>query len=185
MSADRARGWPVRRLLIMLLVTVLVAGAAWALLPRKLEPVKIERAELLPPGTGDGSREPVPLATPVRIAITFATSENLAARRAQLGLDYIAARLSGCRGGAAETREVITQDASYLSDYGRVRRLAPGPDGHARYRAVFDNRLTEIVDHQAHDSPALTAPGGLCFRLFGARMWFGTARSAAVPVRPS
>lgn len=142
----------------------------WALPPGRLEPVRVETATTLGPNEAP------------RIALTFSTSEDLAATRTRLGLDNVAARLSAC-GDEALVRQVVVAGAGHsLPDGGPVRRLETGADGRFRYRAVFDGRLAEVTDHQTHFTPATTAPGGLCFSLHGARMWWGGARSAQIAV---
>lgn len=164
----------------LVLLALAAASAAWALLPRDLGDVSVEQVRLLPAGTPDGSRKPAFLATPVRIVVTFVVPENLAPVRRRLGLDYISARMADCRDGAASAQEVVVQGAGYLGDYGRVRRLGTGAP--IRYQAVFDDELTKTVDHGARRSTARATPGGLCFSLYGARMWFGHARSRSIPL---
>jgi hypothetical protein len=158
--------------------------AIWAVVPRDLGNVRVEQVAVLPAGTPDGGTKPAGLATPVRIAVTFSSAEDLAALRDRLGIGYVAARLADCRDHDAATQEVIAQRAGYLGDHGRVSRLGDAGDGRVRYRAVFDDELTATIDHTARRTPARTTPGGLCFSLYGASMWFGTATSAAVPIAP-
>ena len=163
---------------VVLVLLALAAAAAWALLPRSLGDVRIDQVRLLPAGTPDGGHKPAFLATPVRFAVTFVVPKDLEAVRTRLGLDYIAAQLTDCRDRSANAQEVVVQGAGYLGDYGRVRRLGSGPN--SRYRAVFDDELTKTVDHRTRRSSARVTPGGLCFSLYGARMWFGHAGSRAI-----
>ena len=182
-GAGRRRGAPRPLAIGIAIVVALVAAVAiWALVPRDLGAVTVERVDILAAGTPDGGTKPPALATPVRLAVTFSTAEDLAALRDRLGLGYVAARLADCRDDAAATQEVIAQRAGYLGDYRRVSRLGRNAAGHVRYRAVFDDELTTTVDHAARRTPARTTPGGLCFSLHGASMWFGTASSTAVPL---
>lgn len=142
---------------------MLLAGVAalalllWIVLPvRYIGGVAVEDVRVLGPGQPDGSRKPVGLATPRRIAVTFSTPHDLQAVRVDEGLGFITAELSGCD-GVGRTREVVTQEGddpfgSYLGEYGRVRALAPAVrdrEGLNRYRAVFDDRLTRTVDHRS------------------------------------
>ncbi len=191
MSADPAprprpgrRGGAPRPLAIgiAIVVALMAAVAIWALVPRDLGTVTVERVDVLAAGTPDGGTKPPALATPVRLAVTFSAAEDLAGLRDRLGLGYVAARLADCRDHGAATQEVIAQRAGYLGDYRRVTRLGADAAGRIRYRAVFDDELTATVDHAARRTPARTTPGGLCFSLYGASMWFGTAASAAVPI---
>ena len=161
---------PKRGIAAVLAAAGVVAAGTWALLPGRLGPVRVETASAL--GPGDASP----------IAVTFSVPGDLAAARARLGLDYVAAHLAACGDEALDRQAVVAQAGEVLPDEGRVRRLPTGPDGRFRYRAVFDGQLARIVDHQARFTPAVAAPGGLCFSLHGARMWWGSARSAAVPV---
>jgi hypothetical protein len=190
-SADRAprrassrRAAPRRLAIALAIVVALVAAVAiWALVPRDLGAVTVERIQLLPPGTPDGGTKPAALATPVRLAVTFSAAEDLAALRERLGLGYVVARLADCRDPGAATQEVIAQRAGYLTDNARVTRLGSDAAGRIRYRAILDDELTATVDHVARRTPARTTPGGLCFSLYGASMWFGTAASNAVPLK--
>lgn len=187
MSADGSHRRAVRRpalLVLAILVALVAAVAVWALVPRDLGTVTVERVRLLAAGAPDGGTKPAALGTPVRIAVTFAVPQDLASVRERLGLGYIAARLADCRNDAAATQEVIDQRAGYLGDYGRVTRLGTGAGGLTRYRAVFDDELTATVDHAARRAPARVTPGGLCLSLYGASMWFRHARSTAVPIGP-
>ncbi len=185
MSADGAPRRAGRRpvlLVLAVLLALVAAVAVWALVPRDLGPVTVERVRLLPAGVPDGGTKPAALATPVRIAVTFAVPHDLATVREGLGLGYIAARLADCRDEDAATQEVIAQRAGYLGDYGRVTRLGTGADGRTRYRAVFDDELTATVDRAARRTPARATPGGLCLSLYGASMWFRHATSPAMPI---
>ncbi|MBD8545805.1 hypothetical protein [Sphingomonas sp. CFBP 8760] len=185
MSADGASRRAGRRpvlLVLAVLIALVAAVAVWALVPRDLGPVTVERVRLLPAGAPDGGTKPAALATPVRIAVTFVVPQDLAAVREGLGLGYIAARLADCGDDDAATQEVIAQRAGYLGDYGRVIRLGTGADGRTRYRAVFDDELTATVDHAARRTPARATPGGLCLSLYGASMWFRHATSPAMPI---
>jgi hypothetical protein len=190
MSADRSEHPTTRRsgvlrpfaIGVAIIIALAVAVAIWALVPRDLGKVAVERVQLLAPGTPDGGTKPATLATPVRIAVTFSVPEDLAILRDRLGLGYVAAHLADCRNHDAATQEVIAQRGGYLGDYRRVVRLGGGGSGPTRYRAVFDDELTITIDHTARRAPARTIPGGLCFSLYGASMWFGTARSAVIPL---
>ena len=121
-TRDR-RGWLtwLRRSLVA--ITVLSALlVAWAVLPRSLGEVRVEDVRLRPvPGAYD-SRKPAYHPTPVRIAVTFTTDEDLEAVRQRRDLGYVAVRLADCRRDAAHTLEVVTQRAEYLHDGGRVPR---------------------------------------------------------------
>lgn len=166
-------------------LAVMALGAAvvvWAILPRSLGTVRVEDARLHPVADAYDDRKPAYNATPVRIAVTFTASQDLKAVRRRLDLGYVAARLADCRRGAAHTLEVVAQRAEYLRDAGRVRRVGEDGRGGVRYRAEFDDVLTEVVDYEPAYSSALATPGGLCFSLHGASMWFGWGRSNAVGV---
>ena len=159
---------------------------ACAFLPRSLGEVRVEDARLHPvPGAYD-IRKPAYHATPVRIAVTFTAGDDLEAVRRRRDLGYIAARLADCRHGAAETLEVVTQRAEYLREDGRVRRQGEADGGSVRYRVEFDDVLTEFVDYEPEYTSALATPGGLCFSLYGASMWFGWgwSNTVTVEVRP-
>ena len=155
---------------------------AWAILPRSLGSVRVEEAHLHPVADAYDNRKPAYHPTPVRIAVTFTTSRDLERVRAQLDLGYIAARLADCRHGEAHTLEVVAQRAEYLRDAGRVRRVGDADGGGVRYRAEFDDVLTEVINYEAAYSSAVATPGGLCFSLHGASMWFGQGWSNVVPV---
>lgn len=167
--------------------TILLAGAgvAGALLAadvltwRPLPDPRIEEVRLLNPGEPDGSRRPADLATPVRVAVTFSVAHPLDVARARTGMDYVAARLLACDAPDRDALEPAAQPNGYLGDDGRVARLPPVGD-RARYRAVFDNRLGyRTSDGSGRFVPALGSDS-LCFQLYGARMWWGRARSATV-----
>ena len=183
MAKPAGRRW-VRRLgRGVLAVTALGALiVAWAILPRSLGTVRMEDARLHPVADAYDNRKPAYNATPVRIAVTFTASQDLEAVRRRLDLGYVAAQLADCRRGAAHTLEVVAQRAEYLRDAGRVRRLGDAGGGGVRYHAEFDDVLTEVIDYEPAYSSALATPGGLCFSLHGASMWFGWGRSNAVPV---
>lgn len=181
-ASGRRRRWPG----VLLAAAVLLLVVLWIVLPiRYFGDVRVEGARVLEPGQPDGSRKEPPLATPRRIAVTFSAPVDLAAARAEEGLGYLAARLSACDGGAGDTLEVITQRAEYLGDYGRVRALGPSSVAPARprYRVVFDDRLTRDDRGESRHVAALDVPGGLCFSLYGASMWFGYGWSNKVLLR--
>lgn len=175
----------MRRPRLIIAIAVLLAAAAlaaWELLPRSLPTPAVESARLLGPGEPDGSRRPAVAATPVRIAVTFSTPVDLAAARERARVSYVVARLFPCAGSEQLAAEVVTQDGGYLPDDGRTIRLAPGGRG-ARYRVVFDDRLSTRRDGDVVDVAA-TAAGPLCLALYGARMWWGSAASERVAVPP-
>lgn len=182
MSGDRARRGRLRRGAALFLTLAIVAAAgiaAWLLLPwRRVNDLAVEGVAIVAAGRPDGGRKPAGLATPIRIAVTFSTPEDLAAVRARLGVGFIAASLFSCDDPASVTREVVTQRAEYLGDHGRVRRL-PARDGRARYIATFDDRLTRLTDHRFRTVAALGG-GDLCFALDGGGMWWGKMSSPVV-----
>lgn len=159
----------------------------WIVLPiRYIGGVVVEDTRVLQAGEPDGSRKPAELATPRRIAVTFSTPDDLEAVRADEGLGFITAEMFACDDDGVSTDEVVTQRAEYRGDYGRVRPLSPSiRDGtnRYRYRAIFDDRLTGHTGSQSQDRPAIGTPGGLCFALDGASMWFGKLWSNRVPLR--
>jgi hypothetical protein len=183
-GSRRATRHPAR-IIIVVLIGLIAAIAAWALLPRSLGTITVERVELLAGGVADGSSKPPELTTPIRLAVTFSASDDLDRIRRRAGLGYIAVRLADCRDADLATTEVAAQRASYLADYGRVRRLPAALGGKARYLAVFDEQLRQTVNHETRRIPAQAAPGGLCVALYGASMWFGHGRSNSVLVGPS
>ena len=154
----------------VLLAVGVVAGGAWALLPGRLGTVRVETAASL-----GGGNAPA-------ISVTFSTEEDLAAARARLRLDYVAARLAACGNESIDRQAVVAQTGGVLPNGARVRQLTKSADGRFRYRVVFDGQLASIVNHQARFTPAVIAPGGLCLSLRGARMWWGRANSTSVPL---
>lgn len=169
-----------RGLLVLMALGALVL--AWAMLPRSLGEIRVDDVRLHPVPSASGDRKAADHSPPARIAVTFTAAEDLERARERVDLGYVAARLGDCRHGAAQTLEVVVQRAEYLRDAGRVRRVdEEGRDG-VRYRAEFDDVLTEVIDHEAARSSALATPGGLCFSLSAASMWFGWGQSNVVPV---
>lgn len=135
---------------------------------------------------GSGLPTPHQLTTPEWIRVTFTTSQELAAYRTKWRLPFIQAQIRACRdAGAGSSDEIVSQGAGYFSDQGRVRVLGrlPGDAERYAYQADFDNLLNSIGDdHQGKSVPALTVPGGLCFRLHGAMIASGSVRSATLPL---
>ena len=176
----RARVRPWRWLAGLAMLAIAAPALAQLLLSWPLAPPVIEGARVLEPGEPDGSHEDAMLATPRRIEVRFTTVRDLEPVRARRGMHFITAVLSACEERTWNYEEVITQRTEYLGDYGRVRRLGTeGDSGRTRYRAVFDNRLTHLVDGVSRFEPAIGRRGGLCLSLRGATMFFA-ASSAAV-----
>ena len=181
----KRRKIPSLRTLIFMIPALFVAGvASWAVLPRWLGRIAVEQVRLVPVDPPAGKRGQVDRMSPVRIAVTFTATRDLERVRRKTGLGYVAAQLFDCRKSERHTMEVAAQQAGILVDEGRVRPLAATPDGRARYLALFDAQLAEMIDHEARFTPALTTPGGLCLSLYGASMWFGHGRSNSVPLAP-
>lgn len=184
MSLSRSRPLRVPWKLIILAAVICVL---WTISPwLYLSGLRVEAVRVLKAGEADGSRTPAGLATSERIKVSFTTPQELVAYRAKWGLPFIQAQITACNDDAAGSNdEVITQGAGYFSDYVRVRALGriPGIDQERyRYEAVFDNRLSSIVNHEGKDTPASTVPGGLCFRVHGATIFSGSVRSAKIPL---
>lgn len=187
--AKRATRGPDRRRLIRAfgigVLTVIAVGSlalAWAVLPRSMGEIRVEAVRRQSSPTASDDDKPASEATPVRIVVTFIASEDVERVRERVGLGYVAARLADCRNGAAHTLEVVAQRAEYLREDKRVQRMGATRAGGARYRAAFDDVLTETTDHEARSTRALGTPGGLCFSLYGASMWFGWGRSNVVRI---
>lgn len=163
---------------VLIVVALGASALAWAFLPRSLGEVGVEamRLEPAPTARDDG---PAERSAPARIAVTFVVPEDLERVRARVGLGYVAARLADCRNGEADTLAVVAQRGEYLRDTGRVQRVGEVRGG-VRYRAAFDDVLAEMIDHAARFTSAHATPGGLCFSLYGASMWFGWGRSNVV-----
>lgn len=168
-------------LAVLAMMALGAAFLAWAFLPRSLGEVRVEEARLYPSPTAHETRKPSFHVKPVRIAVTFVASQDIESARERLGLGYVVASLAACDHADAHTYEVVSQDADHLQDNGRVRRLGD-VEGGVRYRAEFDEALTEMIDFEPAYSSALAAPGGLCFSLDGAGQPFGRGRSNVVRV---
>lgn len=178
----RVGGW--RWLTALALLVIATPAVAQWLLSWPLASPTIEGARVLERGEPDGSREEAPIATPRRIEVQFSTVRDLEQVRGRRGMSLINAVLSACDARALTDHQVVVQRIEYLSDYGRVQRLgAANVGGCTRYRAVFDNRLTQVVKGEFRDEAALGRPGGLCLSLRGASMFFA-ASSAAVRLPP-
>ena len=112
----------IRWLLLLFLAFAVLALFLWVVLTfRYIGDVVVEDARVSEP---NGSRRLGPGDTPRRLAVTFSTPGDLETIRANEGLGFITAKLSACEDGSATFREVVTQGGGYLSDTGRVRKLA-------------------------------------------------------------
>ncbi|RZI60273.1 MAG: hypothetical protein EOP94_01765 [Zymomonas sp.] len=146
---------------------------AWMFLPRQIGEVRVVEARTVPVDTQKFGKS---------ILIVFSSTDEIARVRERLGLGYISARLSDCANEDWSAFEVVDQRAEYMTDRGRVQGLDSGSDGPWSYRVVFDDNLSRTQDHEAQFVPALSAPGGLCFSLYGASMWFGWGWSNSVRI---
>ena len=161
---ERRRRWPLAALVIAGLVAL---AALWLVLPWRIGAVAVETVRALPPGEPDGSRRLPPLATPVRIAVTFSTPLPLDQVRRARGLGWIGGQLSDCDHPARATEEPIGP-TGYRADEGRGVEL-PSANGRSRYLVTFDTRLSETVDHQGRDY-AVRSGTALCFAVVGSNM---------------
>lgn len=166
-----------------LLVVALLLGFV-LFRPVRLHGLAVESVTVLAPGEPDGSSKPAELATPVRIAVTFSVPRDLVALRERHDLPFVGAVLSACADSQRRNFEVLAQRAEYFGAYGRVRFLGQRGQGKSsRYRAVFDDRLTERVEGRSQDRPALGVAGGLCFSLDGGSRRTGLVTDV-VPLPP-
>lgn len=183
-SHDRERRQRRRKIIA---VSIAVFFVIWFLSPwlymsgLRVETVRAYKADT------PGVAMPLQITAPEWIKVTFTTSQDLRTYRNKWRLPFIQAGLVACSGTDAGTNdEVASQDGGIFPDRKRIRALGHTTEGKAeryRYEAAFDNLLS--VDDgtpQRKSVPALTVPGGLCFRLHGATIASGSVRSATVPL---
>lgn len=158
----------------MLAMLAEAAFLGWLLLPwRRIEGLRVEAAQVVPNDRGGGPAH--------RLVIRFSTDDDLRDVLTRYGAGFITARMFPCGDDTRGARVVVVQRGGHLVDEGRVRTL-PAAGGRARYRAVFDDRLSGEVDHRIISTAALDVP--LCFTLEGGGMFMGRVGADTVALAP-